>query len=132
MEQDNRCITWKEIYNRVKKLPKGKYYGVPRGGQVVAGLTGQAVDIPEIADYIIDDLIDSGKTALKWKDKYPEKPFIALWNKQEEKDLGWLEFPWEESGERDAEDNVIRILQNYNKEVTKDKIDLIQSIIKLI
>ncbi len=120
MEQDNRCITWQEIYDRVKKLPKGKYYGVPRGGQIVAGLTGNAVDKPEDADFIIDDLIDSGRTALKWKDKYPEIPFIGLWNKIEEKGLGWLEFPWEESGDRDAEDSVARLLQAFGEDVTRE------------
>ena len=132
MERNNRSITWKEIYDRVKELPRGKYYGVPRGGQVIAGLTGNAVDTPDEADFIVDDLIDSGKTALKWKEKYPDKHFIGLWNKIEEVDLGWLEFPWEESGERDAEDNIIRTLQNYNKEVNEQKIELVKTIIKLI
>tara|TARA_R110001599_G_scaffold126542_1_gene299643 strand:+ start:2350 stop:3189 length:840 start_codon:yes stop_codon:yes gene_type:complete len=121
MEQNNRSvISWEDIYKRVKKLPKGKYYGVPRGGQVIAGLTGNAVDTPEQADYIIDDLIDSGRTAMKWKDKYPNIPFVALWNKLEEKDLGWLEFPWEESGERDAEDSVARLLQAFGEDTNRE------------
>ena len=117
MERNDRSIiSWKDIYERIKKLPtNGKCYGVPRGGQVVAGLTGNAVDTPEEADYIVDDLVDSGKTKEKWLKKYPNKPFFVLYDKTVEKNLGWIEFPWEESGERDAEDNVIRILQNYNK-----------------
>lgn len=121
MEQDNRSvITWEQIYERVKKLPKGKYYGVPRGGQIIAGLTGNAVDTPEQADYIVDDLIDSGRTAMKWKDKYPDMPFVALWNKIDETDLGWLEFPWEESGERDAEDSVARLLQAFGEDTNRE------------
>ena len=120
MEQNNRCITWKEIYKRIKELPKGKCYGVPRGGQVVAGATGNAVDTPEEADYILDDLIDSGRTALKWKEKYPDKPFLALWNKIEEKNLGWIEFPWEESGEREAEDSVARLLETFGEDITRE------------
>ena len=120
MESNNRSITWEEIYERIKLLPKGKCYGVPRGGQVVAGVTGNAVDTPEEADYILDDLIDSGRTAEKWKKKYPDKPFLALWNKIEEKDLGWIEFPWEESGEREAEDSVARLLETFGEDVTRE------------
>ncbi|QDP64650.1 MAG: putative GTP cyclohydrolase 1 [Prokaryotic dsDNA virus sp.] len=121
MEQNNRSIiTWEEIYKRIKTLPKGKCYGVPRGGQVVAGLTGNAVDTPDEADYILDDLIDSGRTAMKWKEKYPDKPFLALWNKIEEKNLGWLEFPWEENGERDAEDSVARLLQAFGEDTNRE------------
>ena len=122
MEQNNRSIKliWQQIYNRVKALPKGKCYGVPRGGQIVAGLTGNAVSSPEEADYIVDDLIDSGRTEKKWKEKYPNKPFYALYDKRIEKDLGWLEFPWEETGERDAEDSVARLLQAFGEDVNRE------------
>lgn len=120
MEQDNRCVSWEDIFQRVKQLPKGKCYGVPRGGQVVAGLTGNAVDTPEEADYIVDDLIDSGRTALKWKEKYPNKPFHVLYDKTQEKGLGWLQFPWEESGDRDAEDSVARLLQSFGEDVNRE------------
>jgi hypothetical protein len=44
------------------KLLYKKYWGIPRGGSVVAGLTRNAVMNPEEADFIIDDLTDSGKT----------------------------------------------------------------------
>ena len=120
MERNNRCISWVEIFKRVKNLPKGKCYGVPRGGQVVAGLTGQAVDTPEEADYIVDDLIDSGTTRDKWKKNYPNKPFYVLYDKTIEKDLGWLEFPWEEDGQRDAEDSVARLLQAFGEDTTRE------------
>jgi len=132
MERNNRCISWKDIFERVEKLPKGKCYGVPRGGQVVAGLTGQAVDTPEEADYIVDDLIDSGRTKEKWIKKYPNKPFYVLYDKTIEKNLGWLEFPWEESGERDIEDNIVRLLQNYDVEPTEKRISFFKSVIPLL
>ena len=44
-------VTWQEIYERLAQLPKGKCYGIPRGGQVVAGLTMNAVETPEEADF---------------------------------------------------------------------------------
>ena len=115
-----KIVTWSELYERIAKLPKGKYYGVPRGGQVIAGLTNNAVQTPDDSDYIIDDLIDSGKTEKKWKEKYPEKPFLALWDKRVEKDLGWLQFPWEEKGERDAEDSVARLLQSFGEDINRE------------
>ena len=113
-------ITWQEIYKRLSTLPKGKCYGVPRGGQVVAGLTSEAVETPEEADYIVDDLIDSGRTKKKWLEKYPDKPFFVLFDKQKEKDLGWIELPWEESGEREAEDSVARLLEVFGEDVTRE------------
>lgn len=59
MSENNKySITWEEIFERVDKLPEGKYFGVPRGGTIVAGLTRKAVFNFNDADYIIDDLID--------------------------------------------------------------------------
>lgn len=122
MEQKNRSITWTEIKDRVSKLDRTKkYYGVPRGGQYIAALLNP-VDTPEEADIIIDDLIDSGTTKLKWESNYPDKPFIALYNKQE-RDEGWLEFPWELKGDIEIEENVLRILEyfdNANREGLKE------------
>jgi GTP cyclohydrolase I len=122
MESNNRSIiTWEEIYDRLKELPKGKCYGIPRGGQVIAGLTGNAVDTPEEADYLVDDILDSGRTAMKWKEKYPNKPFVVLFDKQEEKNRwGWIEFPWEESAERDAEDSVARLLESFGEDINRE------------
>lgn len=113
-------VTWQEIYERLAQLPKGKCYGIPRGGQVVAGLTMNAVETPEEADFLVDDLIDSGRTAMKWKEKYPDKPLCVLFNKQEESDLGWLEFPWEESGQREAEDSVARLLEAFGEDINRE------------
>ena len=78
-------ITWEQVYHRLKEatknLPKGtKYYGVPRAGQIVAGMTGNAVDDIESADVIIDDLIDSGTTFERYKKH--NKPFITLIDKR--------------------------------------------------
>ena len=115
-------IGWTEIYNRVdflktKYKPETKYYGVPRGGQIVAGLLGNAVDKIEQADVIVDDLIDSGTTLNRYK-KY-NKPFSALIDKREELKNEWLVFPWENS-EGDIEDNVIRLLQYFGEDVERE------------
>tara|TARA_R110002126_G_scaffold35426_3_gene108976 strand:+ start:820 stop:1659 length:840 start_codon:yes stop_codon:yes gene_type:complete len=119
-------ITWEQVYHRleetIKELPKGtKYYGVPRGGQIVAGMTGAAVDTIEEADVIIDDLIDSGATEERYK-KY-NKPFLALIDKRIELQGEWLVFPWEEQEgdtEETVEDNVRRLLQYFGEDATRE------------
>ncbi len=118
-------ITWEQIYNRLrevtKHLPKNtKYYGVPRGGQVVAGMTGNAVDDIDDADIIIDDLIDSGATEARYKKH--KKPFIALIDKRNELKGEWLVFPWEvtENGIETVQDNVTRLLQYFGEDTTRE------------
>lgn len=104
-----RTITWSEIKEKVRTLPVGRYYGVPRGGQYIAALL-DPVDTPDEADYIIDDLIDSGTTRDRYKALYPDKPFIALYEKTD----AWLVFPWEQAGSKEIEENVLRIIEYYD------------------
>ena len=99
-------ITWEEIYLKIDAMKDAldnkndKIYGIPRGGQIIAGLTGLAVDTPEEANIIVDDLYDSGATYNKWVEKYPDKEFCFLFNKKFEHQNTWLEFPWEETPKR--------------------------------
>jgi GTP cyclohydrolase I len=58
----SKNVTWAEIYEGLNSAPKGRLYGIPRGGAIVAGLTGRAVDRIEDADWIVDDVIDTGAT----------------------------------------------------------------------
>ena len=119
-------ITWKQIYHRLNEITANfpentKYYGVPRGGQIVAGMTGNAVDNIEDADVIIDDLIDSGATLERYKDY--KKPFIALIDKRKELQGEWLVFPWEtkeNDSEETVEDNVKRLLQYFGEDVNRE------------
>jgi GTP cyclohydrolase IA len=115
-------ITWEQVYHRldeaIKHLPKDtKYYGVPRGGQIVAGMTGNAVDTIEEADVIIDDLIDSGATLERYKEY--SKPFVALIDKRIELQGQWLVFPWENE-EGNIEDNVRRLLQYFGEDANRE------------
>ncbi len=121
-------LSWEEIYQRVEKIVNecpsdAKFYGVPRGGQIVAGLTNRAVDSIEEADIIIDDVIDSGKTKKRY-DQY-EKPFIALYDMSESNGTEnvWLVFPWElkpDGSEEGVEDNVTRLLQYFGEDVNRE------------
>lgn len=126
MEQENRSIKtfigWTEIYNRLEFLksayePNTQFYGVPRGGQIIAGMLGNAVDKIEQADVIVDDLIDSGAT-LRQYEKY-NKPFAALIDKRKEYNNEWIVFPWENHN-GNIEDNVTRLLQYLGEDVTRE------------
>jgi GTP cyclohydrolase IA len=110
-------ITWKDIKAKVAELdPTKKYYGVPAGGQPIAALLNP-VDTPEEADYIIDDLIESGATRARYN-QY-NKPFIALYDKTKEHQDKWLVFPWENK-EEPLEDNVLRLLQHFDPNPTRE------------
>jgi len=118
-------ISWSEIYDKVNTVKesltkKDKIYGIPRGGQIVAGLTGMAVDTPEEANIIIDDLYDSGTTYKKWLKKYPDKEYCFLYNKQYEYQNTWIEFPWENEGEKEVEENVTRLLEFFGEDVSRE------------
>jgi len=120
-----KIITWEEIYTKIKLVlkevkPTDTFYGIPRGGQVVAGLTGRAVDEPSKASIIIDDLIDSGATYNKWVKKYPDHKFCFLFNKDDEFPNQWIKFPWEESGAVEVEENVIRILEYLGEDCKRE------------
>ncbi len=94
-----------------------KVFGVPRGGVSAALAIGchtgiQLVDVPDDADAIVDDLIDSGATKEKWIRRFPEKPFIALLDKADPDWTGkWVIFPWESSTESSIGDNITRLIQ---------------------
>jgi GTP cyclohydrolase I len=118
-------ITWEEIYAKIETLKnnlvkKDKIYGIPRGGQIIAGLTGMAVDTPEEANIIVDDLYDSGTTYKKWYKKYPNKEYCFLYNKQYEHQNTWLEFPWENTGEKEVEENVVRLLEYFGEDTNRE------------
>ena len=105
-------LTYNDIYEKCKSVkikPNSKIFGIPKGGLIPASIIANLnqsvlVDTPEESDYIIDDLIDSGKTKERY-DKFNKK-FIALYGKPKE----WIIFPWE-LNETPAEDSIIRLLQ---------------------
>jgi GTP cyclohydrolase I len=130
MEQDNRSlklykVTWNEVMSRVDRIVS-KFdedtlvYGIPRGGMIVAGLTGRVTDNVHEANIIIDDLYDSGTTYKRWHERYPDKKFIFLFDKRKEHQNTWLEFPWEYTGEKEVEENVIRILEYLGEDATRE------------
>jgi GTP cyclohydrolase I len=116
-----KFITWEQINKRAdrirKKYPKAKFWGIPRGGQVVAGILGNAVDNIDDCDVIVDDLIDSGATKERYI-KY-DKPIEVLIDKRKEFTNEWLVFPWENS-EGDIDANITRVLQYFGEDVERE------------
>lgn len=116
-------LTWDDIQERLAPLDKAntKVYGVPRGGMIVAGFLRQAENVtdPEQADLILDDIIDSGRTKDRYRESFPQTPFVGLIDKQTgDNDMGWVVFPWEE--EIGPEDAVIRLLEYLGEDSTRE------------
>jgi GTP cyclohydrolase IA len=113
-----RTLSWSDVYTRLQAAPPGRLWGVPRGGQIVAGLTGRAVDDQGAADVIVDDVCDSGATRDRYQALYG-KPFWALVTKHPGD--GWVRFPWEATDPTaDLADTVTRQLTWIGEDPTRE------------
>ena len=114
-------INWEQIFERANKIkekyPDAKFWGIPRGGQVVAGILGNAVDNMNDCDVIVDDLIDSGATYNKYISH--NKPIEVLIDKRKEFTNEWIVFPWE-NAEGDIDVNITRLLQYFGEDVERE------------
>jgi hypothetical protein len=97
-----------------------KVYAIPRGGVPVAFALSDLLKIvhvsnPKDADIFVDDILDTGATRNKYLEQFPNTPFYALIDKEEEDHAtrfpGWIVFPWEGSAEAGITDNITRILE---------------------
>ena len=124
-------ITWSQVFERLEHLllPSSTIvYGVPKGGMIITAFCDKWIDVtpyPEQADFILDDLIDSGTTEKYYKEKYPNAQFHALFNKQTEPELKgkWIVFPWEvdhPQGEDNIQQNITRQLQYFGEDPERE------------
>lgn len=104
-----------------------KVYPVPRGGVMAAMALASVthvtlVDSPEEADCFMDDIIDTGSTMQELCDAYPGLPFYALVDKglKDDKDLGWVVFPWEQTRDAGIEPNIVRLLQFCGDDASRE------------
>jgi GTP cyclohydrolase I len=109
-------LSWESVFEGLEVIDKKgvRVFGVPRGGMIAAGFLKHATNVhtPEIADIILDDIVDSGRTRDYYKKNFPNTDFVALVDKTTiDKDLGWVVFPWERDEEASAEDICMRLLQ---------------------
>lgn len=130
---DDLCPTLLRISEEKRaRTGSGDLYlhGVPNGGVPAAFAVAsvlqdrlyqavvRVVDSSGVADVLIDDIVDSGRTRNLYKIKYPTKPFLALIDKTAPSDAvvqkgltGWIQFPWESEKELNGEDIVVRFLE---------------------
>lgn len=119
-----------------RMYPGAKVYAVPRGGIPAALAIGQHIKIelvssPKDADFIVDDLIDSGATEARVLAEAREVPggrkffvggptFVALIDKRDPVWKGrWVVFPWEATAEKGVEDHFVRILQFMGEDANR-------------
>ena len=120
-------IKWDDIMKGLADIdqPGIRVYGVPRGGMLASAFLkkAEAVHDVEVADVILDDVIDSGATRDRYVKQYPEKRFVAIADKINDKNLRgrWLVFPWE-SGDPTADktDTVRRVIEMIGEDAARD------------
>lgn len=131
-----------EVYILAERLAAtmregAKIYPIPRGGIPVAYLLGnfktfEVVDRPEKADYIVDDLIDSGKTMEEALIRSevggvgPAKACVLIDKPMLPADhpyRGWIVFPWEGDAVGSMEDTVRRMLQFIGDDASRGGLD---------
>jgi len=130
-------LKWEEVVDLVRSRWEGKsgglpglnVFGVPRGGIHIAQILAAneccvIVDDPEGADFIVDDLIDSGATEQLWQSRYPAAQFWAPIDKRDgegKEGSKWIVFPWE-SHDEDKDEEVIagRLLQTLGVDIDSD------------
>lgn len=90
-------------------------YPIPRGGvpatlALLPSLTLMLVDDPSKADFIMDDLIDTGATAARFAEY--GKPVFALIDKRSWGNANdWVVWPWEGDAPSGITDHVKRLIQ---------------------
>lgn len=118
-------LSWESVFEGLEAIDKKgvRVFGVPRGGMIAAGFLKHATNVhtPEIADIILDDIVDSGRTRNYYKKHFPITDFVALVDKTKtDKDLGWVIFPWERDEEASAEDIGMRLLQYIGEDPSRE------------
>lgn len=118
---DDVVVLVNDLAERWRDVGVGSVWGVPQGGCVPAVMVAERLGLPMVLSprsdtLIVDDLVDSGRTA---KALPPSAGFDALFRKlhspadvaphAREVD-GWLAFPWERDG-GDPTDAVVRLLE---------------------
>lgn len=133
-----RYITWEEVDIQAKRIAdhwQGRVkavYGVPQGGAPLAVMISNYLNVPILEEpkigidcLIVDDLIDSGKTMLRFADKYKTD---AAYRKSHspiqfapyaEVIDDWLSFPWEKNNGAPT-DGIVRLIEYIGDDPTRN------------
>lgn len=108
-------VSWQDVDNFISSLKNyiklnqfNGVYGPARGGLIFAVMISHRYNLPFLGApqkgcICVDDIIDSGATALVWKNKgynivsmyYKPNDFVKPDYYYKEKDDKWVYFPWE-------------------------------------
>ena len=109
-------VTWLQVTKFINSLQEfitdnnfNGVYGPARGGLIFAVMISHKYNLPFLGApqkgcLVVDDIVDTGKTAEAWKDKgysiasmyYKDNPLVQpdFWMCKKNND--WIVFPWEE------------------------------------
>lgn len=130
--KDKIFISWEEVLHRMRLLEETNplsswktLYGVPNGGMILSGFYhGMKTHNPKEATIILDDIEDSGRTRKFYEEKYPNIPFITLFNINDYPKGSWLVFPWEVDhpgiGDESIQQNITRVIQYIGEDPLRE------------
>lgn len=116
-----------------------RVFAIPRGGIPAAYAIGRhaffdLVEDVRDADYIVDDLIDSGETMARlismasvavpgrkfFSDKPAPVPVVLIDKRTWSHGEDWVVWPWESTAEKGIEDHITRLLQFAGEDPTRE------------
>lgn len=112
-----------------------RIYGIPKSGSIVAShlaaLKPSAITVvyqPEIADCFVDDIIDTGTTQKRYRERYGKSTY-ALYGKGKQRNCivlvprtTWVEFPWEreDATSKEHQDFIVRLLEELGEDANRE------------
>lgn len=131
-----RHVTHKELIARAQGVNdylqrslsrRPKVYPIPRGGIPATYLLAMVGDIdivdnPLDADFFFDDIIDSGATRDRYREKYKRDTLALIDKTKGQFPDYWIVFPWETADGKDDSviDNIKRILQFVGEDAERE------------
>lgn len=110
-------------------------YGIPKSGSIVAvnlaALEPMSLEVtyqPERADCFVDDIIDTGTTQERYRERYGKKTY-ALYGKGKQRNCivqvprtTWVEFPWEQEDvtSKEHQDFIVRLLEELGEDAKRE------------
>ena len=97
-------LSWGDVFSLLKPYDSlaNVVYGVPKGGMIVSAFLkfAKVTHDPSCANLILDDVIDSGRTRVYYRNRFPGTEFVALVDKRELGESRWVIFPWEQEKDK--------------------------------
>lgn len=121
-----KILSWEEVFELLKPIQaqiteNDLVYGIPKGGMVVCNFLkcNPTHDVTQ-ATIIVDDIVDSGRTKIKYTQLNPKAKFLTVVDKQTQKQYsGYIVFPWE-TQEDDAETVIAKMIEHIGDDPNRE------------